>query len=103
LPGQGDSDKPADGYDTKTTAERIHVLLDKLGETSYVFVGHDIGSWVGYAFGADEGSAPDLYDRMKPLANVVYGGVIENSGHYIPEEQPAALAQKIINFINTLN
>jgi pimeloyl-ACP methyl ester carboxylesterase len=228
LPGQGDSDKPIAGYDTKTTAKRVHALLDKLGETSYVFVGHDIGSWVGYSFGhayekslkglilldgnipgvtlqptitlgtdnwrnwhflfnpipdlpeillqgreriliewffnrktanfvttftkadvdeyeriysglggmrgmlgyyravledmeqnkalkkvkltipvlalgGDAGSAPDLYDRMKPLANVVYGGVIKNSGHYIPEEQPASLAQEIINFINRLN
>ena len=227
LPGQGDSDKPADGYDTKTTAERVYALLDKLGETNYVFVGHDIGSWVGYAFahayekslrglvlldgnipgvtlqpeitlgtdnwrnwhflfnpipdlpellfqgreriliewffnrktanfvktfkkedideyervyaglgsmrgmlgyyravledmeqnkslkevkltvpvlalGGDVGSAPDLYDRMKPLANVLYGGLIENSGHYIPEEQPAALVQEIISFINKL-
>lgn len=227
LPGQGDSDKPADGYDTKTTAERVHALLDKLGETNYVFVGHDIGSWVGYAYahayekslrglvlldgnipgvtlqptitlgadnwrnwhflfnpipdlpeillqrreriliewffnrktanfvttfkkedideyervyaglgsmrgmlgyyravledmeqnkslkevkltvpvlalGGDAGSAPDLYDRMKPLANVLYGGLIENSGHYIPEEQPGALVQEIISFINKL-
>lgn len=227
LPGQGDSDKPDDGYDTKTTAERVHALLSKLGETNYVFVGHDIGSWVGYPFahayekslrglvlldgnipgvtlqptitlgadnwrnwhflfnqipdlpeillqgreriliewffnrktanfvttftktdideyervysglggmrgmlgyyravledmeqnktlkeikltipvlalGGDMGSAPDLYDRIKPLANEVYGGVIKNSGHYIPEEQPAALAQEIINFMNRL-
>jgi pimeloyl-ACP methyl ester carboxylesterase len=227
LPGQGDSDKPADGYDTKTTSERVHALLNKLGETSYVFVGHDIGSWVGYAFahayekslrglvlldgnipgvtlqptitigadnwrnwhflfnpipdlpeillqgreriliewffnrktanfittftkadideyervysslggmrgmlgyyrsvlldmeqnealkkvklaipvlalGGDAGSAPDIYERMKPLAQLVYGGVIKNSGHYIPEEQPAALAQEIISFIGKL-
>lgn len=227
LPGQGDSDKPANGYDTKTTAERIHALLNILGETNYLFVGHDIGSWVGYAFahafkdslkglvlldgnipgvtlqptitlgpdnwrnwhflfnpipdlpevllqgreriliewffahktanfittftkadldeyervyaglggmrgmlgyyravledmeqnealkkvklitpvlalGGDMGSAPDLYDRMKPLASVISGGVVKNCGHYIPEEQPAALVQEIISFINTL-
>ncbi len=228
MPGQGDSDKPADGYDTKMTAERIHALLDQLGEKSYVFAGHDIGAWVGYAFahayqkslrglilldgnipgvtlqptitlgtdnwrnwhflfnpipdlpevlfqgreriliewffnrktanfvttftkadideyervyaalggmrgmlgyyravlqdmeqnkmlkeiklavpilalGGDGGSAPDLYDRMKPLAYTVYGGVIKGSGHYIPEEQPALLAKEMINFINRLN
>jgi pimeloyl-ACP methyl ester carboxylesterase len=227
LPGQGDSDKPVDGYDTKKTAERVHALLDKLGETSYVFIGHDIGSWVGYPFahtypdclrglvlidgnipgvtlqptitlgpdnwrnwhflfnqisdlpeilfqgreriliewffnhktanflttfnkadideyervysglggmrgmlgyyravlqdieqnealkkvmlsipvlalGGDTGSAPDIYERMKPLAHLVYGGVIKNSGHYIPEEQPAALAQEIVCFIDKL-
>lgn len=227
LPGQGDSDKPSGGYDTKTTAERVHALLDKLGETSYVFIGHDIGSWVGYPFahaykrslrglvlldgnipgvtlqptitlgtdnwrtwhflfnpipdlpevllqgreriliewffnhktanfvttftkadideyervysglgsmrgmlgyyravledmeqnralkevkltvpvlalGGDAGSAPDIYERMKPLAHVVYGGVIKNCGHYIPEEQPEALALEIIRFIDKL-
>lgn len=227
LPGQGDSDKPADGYDTKTAAARIHTLLNKLGEKDYVFVGHDIGSWVGYAFahayeealrglvlldgnipgvtlqptitlgpdnwrnwhflfnpiadlpeslfqgreriliewffnrktanfittfskedideygrvysslggmrgmlgyyravledmdqnkdlvniklkvpilalGGNAGSAPDLFEKMKPLGYNVTGGVIENCGHYIPEEQPEALANKIINFINQL-
>lgn len=227
LPGQGDSDKPADGYDTKSTAKRVYALLDKLGETNYVFVGHDIGSWVGYAFahayekslrglvlldgnipgvtlqpaitlgtdnwrnwhflfnpipdlpeillqgkeriliewffnrktanfvttfkkedideyervyaglggmrgmlgyyravledmeqnkilketkltvpvlalGGDAGSAPDLYDRMQPLTNILYGGVIKNCGHYIPEEQPDVLTREIIHFINKL-
>jgi len=55
------------------------------------------------ALGADEGSAPDLYYRMKPLTKRVYGGVIKNSGHYIPEEQPASLAHEIINFITRLD
>lgn len=54
------------------------------------------------ALGGDTGSASDLYERMKPLAHVVYGGVIKNSGHYIPEEQPAVLAQEIIGFIDKL-
>src|SRR6188768_533293 len=44
LPGQGDSDKPAGGYDTTTTAHRLHALLAELGERRYVLVGHDIGS-----------------------------------------------------------
>src|SRR5881628_3339414 len=49
LPGQGDSDKPLDGYDTRTTAHRLHGLLTTLGHDRYVYVGHDIGAWVGYA------------------------------------------------------
>lgn len=227
LPGQGDSDKPVDGYDTRKTAERIHTLLEKLGETNYVFVGHDIGSWVGYSFahafkrslkglvlidgnipavtlqstitlgadnwrnwhflfnpipdlpesllvgreriliewffkcktanflttfskgdideyervyagpggmrgmlgyyravlqdmtqnetlkkkkltipvlalGGETGSAPDIYERMKPLAEIVFGGVIKNSGHYIPEEQPILLVKEIIDFMEQL-
>ncbi len=227
LPGQGDSDKPADGYDTRTTAERIHTLLDQLGEKNYVFVGHDIGSWVGYPFahaysqslrglvlldgnipgvtlqptitlgadnwrnwhflfnpisdlpeillqgreriliewffnrksanfintftsgdideyervysslgglrgmlgyyravledmdqnkqlmdtkltvpvlalGGDVGSAPDLFEKMKPLGHHVIGGVIKDCGHYIAEEQPESLAREIVSFINGL-
>ncbi len=50
LPGQGDSDKPADGYDTRTTAHRLHQLLTTLGHDRVVYVGHDIGAWVGYAY-----------------------------------------------------
>lgn len=224
LPGQGYSDKPVDGYDTQTTSHRLHALLEVLGETRYTLVGHDVGSWLGYAYahlyahelnglvlldgnipgvtlqptltlgpdnwrnwhflfnpipdlpeallagreriliewffsrktanwlqtfskadideyerayampggmrgmlgyyravledidqnkvsmktkisvpilalGGDVGSAPDLYDRMKPLGHDVKGGVIANSGHYIPEEQPKALSDAIIQFI----
>jgi len=54
------------------------------------------------ALGGDVGSAPDLYDRMKPLGRDVRGGVIANSGHYIPEEQPELLVQQITAFIATL-
>jgi pimeloyl-ACP methyl ester carboxylesterase len=225
LPGQGDSDKPLDGYDTRTTARRLHGLLHTLGHEEFVYVGHDIGAWVGFAlahdfpdalrgvalidgnipgvslpstFGpenwrsfhflfnavpdlpeallagreriliewflqgktasarqtfsradideyaraysmpgglrgmlgyyravledieihaelktrpikvpvlaiaASAGSAPDLYDRMKPLGTDVRGGLIAHSGHYIPEEQPAALANQLRQFIATL-
>jgi pimeloyl-ACP methyl ester carboxylesterase len=228
LPGQGDSDKPTDGYDTETTAARVRALMKSLGENRYVYVGHDIGSWVGYpyahhfaedlrglvlldgnipgvtlrptitlgpdnwrnwhflfnpipdlpeallqdreriliewffrgktanyvatfskedideyervyampggmrgmlgyyravlkdmeqnrllmerkiavpvlALGGDVGSAPDLFERMKPLGVDVKGGTIANSGHYIPEEQPEALAAEIVRFVSTLS
>ncbi len=227
LPGQGDSDKPAEGYDTMTAGRRVQALMETLGVRRYVFVGHDIGSWVGYpyahqfpdelrglvlldgnipgvtlaptltlgpdnwrtwhflfnpipdlpealltgreriliewffsrkaanwtttfsaadideyerayqtlgglrgmlgyyravledieqntpltarkidvpvlALGGEFGSAPDLYQRMQPLAEDVRGGLLANSGHYLPEEQPAALATEIINFITSL-
>jgi pimeloyl-ACP methyl ester carboxylesterase len=227
LPGQGDSDKPLDGYDTRTTARRLHGLLTTLGHERYVYVGHDIGAWVGYAlahdfpevlrgvslidgnipgvtldstitFGpdswrkfhflfnsvpdlpeallagreriliewflqgktgsvrqsftrcdideyeraysmpgglrgmlgyyravptdieihgemktrlitvpvlaltADAGSAPDLYERLRPLGEDVRGGSIPDSGHYIPEEQPELLAAQLRGFIASL-
>jgi len=50
LPGQGDSDKPMDGYDTQTTARRVNGLLKVLGVERHLLAGHDIGSWVGYPY-----------------------------------------------------
>ncbi|WP_375508907.1 alpha/beta fold hydrolase [uncultured Caballeronia sp.] len=52
LPGQGDSDRPADGYDTETLAVRVHGLLQQLGITSCNLVGHDVGAWVAYPYAA---------------------------------------------------
>ena len=224
LPGQGDSDRPPGGYDTQTTAERIHALIAALGYKSYFMAGHDIGSWVAYpyaaryadqlrrvvlldanipgvtlpsaiplgfesnwrgwhflfntipdlpeallqgreriliqwffqlktanpartfspadideyvrvysklgnlggmlgyyraifedmeqnaklartrikvpilALGGDVGSAPKIYEALKPLGEDVRGGVIENCGHYIPEEQPEILAKMMLSF-----
>jgi pimeloyl-ACP methyl ester carboxylesterase len=50
LPGQGDSDKPSDGYDTSTAAKRLRSLIQELGLERYILVGHDVGSWIGYAY-----------------------------------------------------
>ena len=52
LPGQGDSDRPADGYDTQTLAIRVHGLINQLGITRYSLVGHDVGAWVAYPYAA---------------------------------------------------
>ena len=54
------------------------------------------------ALGADFGSAPDLYERLQPLGRDVRGGVIADSGHYIPEERPEAVADHLRQFIATL-
>jgi len=48
-PGLGDSDKPADGYDTNAVAMRLHELTHELGWDSFHYVGHDVGVWIGYA------------------------------------------------------
>ncbi|KST87751.1 alpha/beta fold hydrolase [Lactococcus lactis] len=50
LPGQGYSSIPDSGYDTKTTAERIHELTIQLGLKKFLYVGHDVGSWVGFSY-----------------------------------------------------
>ncbi|WP_321817283.1 MULTISPECIES: alpha/beta hydrolase [unclassified Paraburkholderia] len=52
LPGQGDSDRPADGYDTKTLAKHVHGLLEQLGVTRYFLAAHDVGAWVAYPYAA---------------------------------------------------
>jgi len=69
LPGQGDSEKPLDGYDTQTTGQRVHSLLSALGHHRYVLVGHDIGSWVAYPYAyeyADELRGVVLLDGNIP-------------------------------------
>jgi pimeloyl-ACP methyl ester carboxylesterase len=225
LPGQGDSEKPLDGYDTETAGERIHALLVVLGLERYFLVGHDIGSWIAYpyaarypdevrglvlldgnipgitlkstleigpqnwkswhflfhivpdlpealyrgnervliewffskkssnkpgiftradideyvrvyqalggmrgmlgyyravhedmaqnaalsgtklktpllALGGSMGSAPDLFEAMKPLAENLEGGVLEDCGHYIPEEKPEELARLMLDLFS---
>ena len=52
LPGIGDSAIPADGFDMKTAAIRIHGLTKSLGVTKARVVGHDIGLMVAYAYAA---------------------------------------------------
>ncbi|GJD66990.1 hypothetical protein MPEAHAMD_7189 [Methylobacterium frigidaeris] len=47
------------------------------------------------ALGGDQGSAPDIFSAMQPLGTNVRGGVVEKSGHYIPEEQPHRLAEML--------
>jgi pimeloyl-ACP methyl ester carboxylesterase len=50
LPGQGDTDKPIDGYDTRTTSQRVNALIKALAIERHFIVGHDIGSWVAYPY-----------------------------------------------------
>ena len=225
LPGQGDSAKPIDGYDTESTGGRVHDLVSTLGLGHYHIAAHDIGAWVAYpyvarfanevgklimldanvpgvtlkstieigsenwkswhflfhpvpdlpeiliygrerqyiewffqrksfnpagtfsttdideyervykqpgnlrgalayyravyddikqnesligrkldtpilALGGDVGMSPNIFNVMRPLASKVEGGIIENCGHYMPEEQPEIIAQKILDFLN---
>lgn len=50
LRGFGDSDKPASGYDKKTIAADIHDLVNQLGFTQILLVGHDVGATAAYAY-----------------------------------------------------
>ncbi|MDR3741075.1 MAG: alpha/beta hydrolase [Terracidiphilus sp.] len=53
--------------------------------------------------GGDEGSAPDLDESLQLYCIKTQGGVIEKSGHYIPQEQPEALARELISSMNGLS
>lgn len=52
LPGQGDSDRPLDGYDTRSLASTLHSLLAALGATRYHVAAHDVGAWVAWPYAA---------------------------------------------------
>ncbi len=52
LPGQGDSDRPASGYDTQSLAVAVHGLLKQIGVSRYFLAAHDVGAWVAYPYAA---------------------------------------------------
>ena len=52
-PGLGDSDRPAQGYDTGNVARLLHQAMGQLGIERYHLVGHDVGMWIAYALASD--------------------------------------------------
>ncbi len=50
------------------------------------------------AVSADQGSIPDMAVPLRDFAENVTGIIIANSGHFIPEEQPEALARELHTF-----
>ncbi|MFS2221732.1 alpha/beta fold hydrolase [Pantoea sp. B65] len=51
--GMGDSAHPSGGYDMTTVAQDIHQLITLVAPGGVDVVGHDIGSWIGYALACD--------------------------------------------------
>ena len=54
--GMGDSDRPASGYDMRTVAAELHGFVEALRLTAngpVDIVGHDLGTWIGYAYAAE--------------------------------------------------
>jgi len=80
LPGQGDSDRPASGYDTQSLAAAVHGLLRQLDVRRYFLAGHDVGAWVAYPYGALFG------DEVRRLA-LLDAGI---PGITLPEALPTA-------------
>jgi pimeloyl-ACP methyl ester carboxylesterase len=54
--GMGDSDRPASGYEMRTVAAELHGFVEALELTAngpVDVVGHDVGTWIGYAYAAE--------------------------------------------------
>ena len=80
LPGQGDSDRPSDGYDTQTVAVVMHDLLAKLGVSRYFLAAHDVGAWVAYPYAA-------LFGGEVPRLALLDAGI---PGITLPDALPTA-------------
>ena len=50
------------------------------------------------AIGSDQGSIADMASPLRPFCENVAGITITNSGHFIPEEQPAVLSNELARF-----
>ena len=59
--GIGLSDKPEDGYDTRTLANDLVGLMEALGHTQFSVIGVDTGMLIAYALAADH---PDRVTRL---------------------------------------
>lgn len=64
LRGYGDSDKPRDGYDKRTMALDVKLLMQSLGFARFAVVGHDRGGRVGHRLALDH---PDAVERLSVL------------------------------------
>jgi pimeloyl-ACP methyl ester carboxylesterase len=54
--GMGDSERPASGYEMRTVAAELHDFVEALTLTAngpVDIVGHDLGTWIGYAYAAE--------------------------------------------------
>jgi pimeloyl-ACP methyl ester carboxylesterase len=88
--GAGLSDKPDDGYDAGTLAADLVALMAALGHDRFDVVGHDIGTWTGYALAADH---PERVGRLA-IVEAVIPGLTPSP----PFFGPAAANQKLWQF-----
>jgi pimeloyl-ACP methyl ester carboxylesterase len=51
------------------------------------------------ALGGERGAGGFMVQGMQQLANNVVGGVVPNAGHWIADEQPTALASRLLEFL----
>jgi len=77
LRGYGDSDKPRDGYDKRTMARDVHMLMESLGHKRYAVVGHDRGARVAHRAALDY---PEAVNRLCVLDIVPTHTVFRDAG-----------------------
>ena len=128
LPGIGDSEIPRDGSDMKTAAVRIHALARSLGIERARVVGHDIGLMVAYAYaalfpaevekakdfeelsrtklampvlsiGGAKANGTALGEQAKLVAADATIVVLENTGHWLMEENPQETMDALTKFL----
>jgi pimeloyl-ACP methyl ester carboxylesterase len=80
--GIGLSDKPRDGYDTRTLAGDLIALMDALGHQRFAMVGHDTGMPIAYALAADH---PERVDRLA-VAEASLPGVSDSPPLFAPAQ-----------------
>ncbi len=78
---EGDSDHPADCYDTQSLAIAVHGRLQQIGVERYVRAAHDVGAWVACPCAAPVGSEV----RRLVLMDVGIPGIT------LPDALPTAL------------
>ncbi len=112
--GVGVSDKPYDGYDSAALASELVALMGKLGHERFALAGHDVGMWTAYAAAADHpgrvtrlvltrAGDRSLGPRVGEIGQLIAADpvnvIVENCGHYLPEEQPGALLAQVTPFL----
>jgi pimeloyl-ACP methyl ester carboxylesterase len=97
--GAGLSDKPDDGYDAGTLAADLVALMAALGHDRFDVVGHDIGTWTGYALAADH---PERVGRLA-IAEAVIPGLTPSPPFFGPAAANLKLWQFGFNRLDDLN
>ena len=80
--GIGLSDKPEDGYDTRTLANDLVGMMDALGHEQFAVVGVDTGMLIGYALAADH---PDRVARVA-LGEALLPGIPPSLPLILPDQ-----------------
>lgn len=97
--GAGLSDKPDDGYDAGTLAADLVALMAALGHDRFDVVGHDIGTWTGYALAADH---PERVGRLA-IVEAVIPGLTPSPPFFGPDAVNLRLWQFGFNRLTDLN